>query len=303
MGKLQEQLQLNHLSREGFLRLADYIVNTVELRRVFFGRRSPSPGHGLLEMHPAVIIDVPLSGEKHLSWGNAEGVCERILTPGEVLFSEPLAWKLPGWDRPHELCCFVFREEFIRITYVDIPDALPPDARPVCSCFFHSQLPPSESIRDLLHCLIELGRNGDPGNAAPALVQGLFRLTRARLVEASPPPSNKAQRNFERIRQYLQENFRAPLTRESVAEQFQLHPGYLSRLFAARGENFSAVLRDLRMEHAALLLRNTELLVDEIADQCGYQSTTFFTAVFRSRFGIPPGQYRCLHPGERNHLP
>ena len=135
------------------------------------------------------------------------------------------------------------------------------------------------------------------------LVQGLFRLTRARLAEASPPPSGKAQRNFERIRQYLQENFRAPLTRESVAEQFQLHPGYLSRLFAARGENFSAVLRDLRMEHAALLLRNTELLVDEIADQCGYQSTTFFTAVFRSRFGIPPGQYRCLHPGERNHLP
>ncbi|UKI30063.1 MAG: hypothetical protein L6W00_18945 [Lentisphaeria bacterium] len=68
--------------------------------------------------------------------GKRGGVCERILTPGEVLFSEPLAWKLPGWDRPHELCCFVFREEFIRITYVDIPDALPPDARPVCGCFF-----------------------------------------------------------------------------------------------------------------------------------------------------------------------
>lgn len=297
MGKVQEQLRLQHLSQEGFLRLVDHITGALELRRVFFGRPSPSPGHGQLEMHPAFVFDVPLSGEKHLAWGGAEGVCERILSPGEVLFCEPLAWKLPSWDRPHELCCFVFREEFIRITYVDIPEALPPGIRPVCSCFFHSQLPPSESIRRILHCLVELGRNGDPGNAAPDLVRGLFRLTRTRLTEASPPPTGKADRNYERIRQYLQENFRSPLSRESVAAEFRLHPGYLSRLFTTRGENFSAVLRDLRMEHAALLLRNTELLIDEIADQCGYQSTTFFTAVFRNRFGMPPGRYRCLHSG------
>lgn len=301
MGRIQEQLHLNHLSREGFLRLADYIINAMELRHVYFGRRTPSPGHGQIEMHPAFIFDVPLSGEKHLSWGDAAGVCERILPPGEVLLCEPLAWKLPSWDRPHELCCFVFREEYIRLTYVDIPAPLPPGSRPVCSCFFHSQLPPSDSIRNLLHCLAEQGRNGDPGCAMPDLARGLFRLTLARLKEDSPPPEGKATRNYERIRQYLQENFRSPITRESVAEQFHLHPGYLSRLFTARGENFSTVLRDLRMDHAAVLLRNTELLVDEIADQCGYQSTTFFTAVFRSRFGVPPGKYRCLHFEETSH--
>lgn len=301
MGKVQEQLRLQHLSQEGFLRLVDHITETMTLRRIFFGLPSPSPGHGQLEMYPAFVFDVPLSGEKHLAWGGAEGVCERILPPGEVLFCEPFAWKLPSWDRPHELCCFVFREEFIRITYVDIPEALPPGIRPVCSCFFHSQLPPSESIRQILHCLAELGHNGDPGKAAPDLVRGLFRLTRARLTEASPPPTGKADRNYERIRQYLQENFRSPLSRESVAEEFRLHPGYLSRLFTTRGENFSTVLRTLRMEHAALLLRNTELLVDEIADQCGYQSTTFFTAVFRNHYGIPPGRYRCLHSDARRN--
>ena len=295
MGRVQETLQLRHLSREGFLRLIDHITDTLELRHIFFGRPSPSPGHGQLEMHPAFVFDVPLSGGKQLAWGGPAGVCERHLTPGEVLFCEPLAWKLPGWESPHELCCFVFREEFIRVTYVDIPEALPPGIRPVCSCFVHSQLPPTESIRRILHCLTELGRNGDPGNAAPDLVRGLFRLTRSRLAEDGSPQTGKAERNYERIRQNLQENFRSPLSREGVAEEFRLHPGYLSRLFTTRGESFSAVLRDLRLEHAALLLRNTELLVDEIADQCGYQSTTFFTTVFRSRYGMPPGRYRCLH--------
>ena len=44
-----------------------------------------------------------------------------------------------------------------------------------------------------------------------------------------------------------------------------------------------------------MLLRETDLLVDEIADRCGYQSTTFFTAAFKKRFGQPPARYRNSH--------
>ena len=43
------------------------------------------------------------------------------------------------------------------------------------------------------------------------------------------------------------------------------------------------------------LLRATDLLVDEITLQCGYQSTPFFTSAFHRHFGLPPGQYRLKH--------
>ena len=37
MGKVQEQLRLQHLSQEGFLRLVDHITGALELRRVGYG--------------------------------------------------------------------------------------------------------------------------------------------------------------------------------------------------------------------------------------------------------------------------
>lgn len=48
-----------------------------------------------------------------------------------------------------------------------------------------------------------------------------------------------------------------------------------------------------------MLLRETDLLVDEVADRCCYRSTTLFTAAFKTRFGLPPARYRSSLGEER----
>ena len=116
MGPVGRELGLEHLSREGFLRLVDFVLEQIPPARVHAGRRMPPPPSGVsVELYAYPVFDVPLTGGKHLRCGDGDGVAELELRPGEVLFSEPFAWKLPLWDRPHELCCLVFRPECIRI--------------------------------------------------------------------------------------------------------------------------------------------------------------------------------------------
>lgn len=53
------------------------------------------------------------------------------------------------------------------------------------------------------------------------------------------------------------------------------------------------VLRDLRMRHAARLLRQPYLSIDQVAQDCGYQSKTSFTRAFKDAHGELPADYRA----------
>lgn len=292
MGMVSESLGIAAFSRSDFVRLLDHILQKEPVRALATGRKTPAPPeHECIEMYPKFVFDIPLSGCKHLIFGDGSGLRECHLSPGEVLFTPPAVWKLPVWDTAHELCCLVYTDSFLRCTYVDYSEPDPGGRRPVCAHFYHTDAPPSPPLNELLHLIA--GLDGEAAEAGADLARALFRLTRDFLAEDTPRRAGKAERTFSRIRQYMLENFSLPLTREETAERFQLNPGYLSRLFRLRAaDTFSGVLRTMRMEHAAFLLKNTELLIDEITFQCGYRSTPFFTSAFRRHFGVPPGQFR-----------
>lgn len=54
----------------------------------------------------------------------------------------------------------------------------------------------------------------------------------------------------------------------------------------------SAYIRQVRMETAARLLRESSESIDEIALQTGFASTKYFTRIFKETFGVLPRQYR-----------
>lgn len=299
MGPVARQLGLEHLSRPAFLRLLDFVLERIAPQRIHAGRRLPSPPEGRsAERYPYPVFDIPLAGKKLLLCGDGRGTRELLLPPGELLYSEPLAWKLPFWESPHELCCIVLRPECIRVTYVNAAEPRP-GLRPACSCFFHTALPPSDTLRRLSGCLAS-----SPEEARADLVRALFRIIRAELAADRAALPGKARITYGKIRLHLEENFGAETGRAQVARLFRLNPGYLSRLFMEQGgQSFSETLSAIRMEHAAMLLRETDSLVDEIAFRCGYRSTTFFTAAFRRRHGLPPGRFRRLAFREEEPVP
>ena len=58
------------------------------------------------------------------------------------------------------------------------------------------------------------------------------------------------------------------------------------------GMTFREYLTDLRMRKAARLLRNTVEGISEIAQSCGYHSSSTFYRLFQEYYGMSPGQYR-----------
>ncbi|MBR4845662.1 MAG: helix-turn-helix domain-containing protein [Bacteroidaceae bacterium] len=58
------------------------------------------------------------------------------------------------------------------------------------------------------------------------------------------------------------------------------------------------LLRKAHMEHAAKLLKNTDLNIDDIRIRCGFSNSTTFYNYFKQHFGQTPRQYRQNCPAE-----
>lgn len=98
--------------------------------------------------------------------------------------------------------------------------------------------------------------------------------------------------DVEMILRYLSENC-ATASLESCAAYFSYNPSYLSRLIREQsGRNFSQLLRDFKLEHACMLLRETQLPVSQIASLTGYNHMGNFYKQFKGKYGFLPRELR-----------
>lgn len=51
-------------------------------------------------------------------------------------------------------------------------------------------------------------------------------------------------------------------------------------------------LRNVRLKHAAHLLSNTDMPINQIALSVGFQSPRYFSQYFNKMFGVTPSEYR-----------
>jgi two-component system response regulator YesN len=93
---------------------------------------------------------------------------------------------------------------------------------------------------------------------------------------------------------FIESNFSDPdLHMNSVAAKFNLSPSHFSTVFSQEiGETFRDYLNTLRIDRAKELLRMTNLKCSEIAYQCGYNDSHYFSTVFKKKTGFSPQQYR-----------
>ena len=73
---------------------------------------------------------------------------------------------------------------------------------------------------------------------------------------------------------------------------------FMARFAAAFGCAPMAVLRQLRMRHAAGMLTNSHLSIDQVSHGVGYASRSSFFRAFRKTYGSDPSDYRATRRGQ-----
>lgn len=94
------------------------------------------------------------------------------------------------------------------------------------------------------------------------------------------------------LQAHLQVHFRTATLEEAARAACYSTRQVERMLKRSLGRSFSELVRDLRLGHAATLLRETDLPVGEVAEQAGYASLSAFYSGFRSRYGMSPAVFR-----------
>lgn len=98
---------------------------------------------------------------------------------------------------------------------------------------------------------------------------------------------------YRRARQYIETHFLEPLTLAQVAAYAHRSPRHLCEGFRKQyGTPPIAYAIQLRLDHAAERLRETDEPVGEVARLCGFRDSTYFCRMFRRHKGQPPTDWR-----------
>ncbi|MCO7189539.1 MULTISPECIES: AraC family transcriptional regulator [unclassified Pseudoalteromonas] len=106
--------------------------------------------------------------------------------------------------------------------------------------------------------------------------------------------ANKPHPALARALQYIDENFKKPLSLSEVASYACVSPSHLSFLFKRYvGQSFKQTLLRIRIKTAMTLLREDPYSqVTEVCDDVGFSDLSFFVRKFKSVVGVSPGVYR-----------
>ena len=96
-----------------------------------------------------------------------------------------------------------------------------------------------------------------------------------------------------RAKEYIKDNFTQPLKLADIAEEVGLSQFYFDRQFK-KSTNLTPhqYLIYYRFDRAQDLLKNSNLKIAEVAENCGFSSQSYFTRQFRIQFGVTPKVYR-----------
>ena len=94
------------------------------------------------------------------------------------------------------------------------------------------------------------------------------------------------------ILQYLEDNY-MNTTLNSTAKFFNYNPTYLSTmLHKATGSSFKQLIQTQKMTRAKFLITNSNMPIDDIAHDIGYNNLSFFYKKFFEFYGVKPSEYR-----------
>jgi AraC-like DNA-binding protein len=158
-------------------------------------------------------------------------------------------------------------------------------------------VPDKSEGRDLLNEIVERFRTGhftDRYQESELLYRLLIAIYRQQI---------EGTRNADPIEfghHLIRNRFRKDSNLKEIAQLCGVSREYFSREFHSRyGGAPGQMLKQLRLEHAKLLLTTTRIPVADISAASGFANLGTFGRLFKRRFGRSPGEFRGVKKGPR----
>lgn len=101
------------------------------------------------------------------------------------------------------------------------------------------------------------------------------------------------------IQDYIKEHFAEPLSLKNIARLANKSPSYFSTYFHSHtGTSLVTYINRVRVDHACALLEQTDEPIKSVGFACGFTNEKYFSRIFKTTTGIPPGEYRS-----KNRIP
>ncbi|MDF2713862.1 MAG: AraC family transcriptional regulator [Paenibacillus sp.] len=95
------------------------------------------------------------------------------------------------------------------------------------------------------------------------------------------------------VLKWIDANYKEQFKLDKLAEDLHYSASYMSKLFRRQtGKSIPEYVTEKRLEQARILLHTQTLSVEEISEQTGFNSPSYFIRTFKNKYGVPPHQYR-----------
>lgn len=268
--------------------LSSFLENT-SMRRVYFADSSVAP-LPLAYVTSFPRMAVPLSGSYPVQIAR-QGEIDHV-TPaiGDAVFVPKHCWDKPKWTASVDVLTLLFGKKQIGLSLVTHDGSTD---SPVGAMKASIPAHYDDISRGILSAMTALAERRDSGPTGSLLVEALLH-TCLRLLEGPRTTSvRKASHTYEAMCLFVQEHYQQQLTRDIIAQHFDLNPSHVSRLFRSEGHmRLTDYLTLVRIDRAKLLLRNYDMAVKEVAANCGFNDVAYFCRVFRQVTKVTPLAYR-----------
>lgn len=157
--------------------------------------------------------------------------------------------------------------------------------------------PRNEAITGPVLSLIENRKQTDP--AYPLLIRSNLYQIAYQILRQLPgdlEPDMRRQRNYDRLKvilEYLRENYGRQISVSDAAAMCGFSDSHFMKLFRElTGISFAQYVKQMRLEAAARLLKESGKRVGEIAEETGFRNLSYFTRSFEAQFRMSPSAYR-----------
>jgi AraC family transcriptional regulator len=274
-GRLVEHFSIDHSMKRGDV---DIDIRRFRWSQVHSGEFSPAKHY----------LDFSLAAQSRSSLLKADEWSDKRFA-GDILFL-PAGRPYQGHPAAEErkLLCVAFGSGFLENVFEDDRSA----GRMLATTDIRNAW-----LRRMLGALA--AEVASPGFASDILVEAtlvgiIVELARhAQLQQRDERCASASTRQVRSITDFVMANLSHQLTAADVARQCGVSVRHLGRIFkVATGTSLGDYVARSRIELAKELLVSDEFRVKEISWRCGFQSTSSFSAAFRTATGKTPSEFR-----------